>query len=188
MSDTRGPRAAAAIFHATLELLAEHGYDGLTIEAVARAAGVNKTTIYRWWPSKPALVRATVLHARALDISVPDTGSLRGDLVALVEQVIGLLTGPYAEPVVRALAGGSGQPELAELTRELFAERFAREQPVFERARARGELPATTDPKLLVDLVVGAVWVRVLLRREPLPDHFAAEVVDAVLPRPREGW
>ncbi|MFI6006797.1 TetR/AcrR family transcriptional regulator [Streptomyces sp. NPDC051366] len=180
MSDTRGPRAAAAIFDATLELLAERGYDGLTIEAVARTAGVNKTTIYRWWPSKPALVRATVLHARALDISVPDTGSLRGDLVALVEQVIGLLTGPHAEPVVRALAGGSGQPELAELTRELFAERFAREQPVFERARARGELPAT-DPQLLVDLVAGAVWVRVLLRRQPLPDRFAAEVVDAVL-------
>ncbi|MER7465308.1 TetR/AcrR family transcriptional regulator [Streptomyces sp. NPDC097981] len=181
MSVTRGPRAAAAIFDATLELLAERGYDGLTIEAVARAAGVNKTTIYRWWPSKPALVRATVLHARALDISVPDTGSLRGDLVALVEQVIGLLTGPYAEPVVRALAaGGSGQPELAELTRELFADRFAREQPVFERARARGELPAT-DPKLLVDLVAGAVWVRVLLRREPPTQHFAAEVVDAVL-------
>ncbi|MFK0047508.1 TetR/AcrR family transcriptional regulator [Streptomyces sp. NPDC090741] len=174
-----GPRAAA-IFDAARELLAERGHDGLTIEAVARAAGVNKTTIYRWWPSKPALVRATVLHARALDISVPDTGSLRGDLVALVEQVTGLLTGPHAEPVVRALAGASGQPELAELTRELFAGGFAREQPVFERARARGELPAT-DPQLLVDLVAGAVRVRVLLRRQPLPDRFAADVVDAVL-------
>lgn len=180
MSDTRGPRAAPAIFDATLALLAERGYEGLTIEAVARAAGVNKTTIYRWWPSKAALVRATGLHARALDISVPDTGSLRGDLVALVEQVIGLLTGPYAEPVVRALAGGAGGAELADLTRDLFAERFAREQPVFARARARGELPAT-DPKLLVDLVAGAVWVRVLLRREPLPDRFAADIVDAVL-------
>ncbi|WP_435227185.1 TetR/AcrR family transcriptional regulator [Streptomyces sp. Tue6028] len=180
MSDTRGPRAATAIFEATLGLLAERGYDGLTIEAVARQAGVNKTTIYRWWPSKPALLRATVLHARALDIDVPDTGSLRGDLVALVEQVVALLTGPHAEPVVRALAGGSGQPELAELTRDLFADRFAREQPIFERARARGELPAT-DPKLLVDLLAGAVWARVLLRREAVPDGFAVEAVDAVI-------
>ncbi|GAA5032060.1 hypothetical protein GCM10023335_74110 [Streptomyces siamensis] len=121
-----------------------------------------------------------MLHARALDIDVPDTGSLRGDLVALVEQVVALLTGPHAEPVVRALAGGSGQPELAELTRDLFADRFARERPIFERARARGELPAT-DPKLLVDLLAGAVWVRVLLRREAVPDGFAAEAVDAVI-------
>jgi AcrR family transcriptional regulator len=181
----KGPRAAEAIFDTTLRHLAERGYARLTIESVAQDAGVNKTTIYRWWPSKPALLRAALIHARVLDVDVPDTGSLRGDLIALVEQIIGLLTNGRTEPVARALTSGTGLPddELAALTRDFFADRFSREQPVFARARARGELPADADPMLLLDLIAGAVWMRVLLRREPVPPDFARDVVDAVLPR-----
>ncbi|MFF3390401.1 TetR/AcrR family transcriptional regulator [Streptomyces sp. NPDC002669] len=181
----KGPRAAQAIFDTTLRHLAERGYARLTIESVAQDAGVNKTTIYRWWPSKPALLRAALIHARVLDVDIPDTGSLRGDLIALVEQVIGLLTNGRTEPVARALTSGTGLPddELAALTRDFFADRFSREQPVFARAGARGELPADADPMLLLDLIAGAVWMRVLLRREPVPPDFARDVVDAVLPR-----
>ncbi|MYQ80100.1 MULTISPECIES: TetR/AcrR family transcriptional regulator [unclassified Streptomyces] len=180
----KGPRAAEAIFDATLRLLAERGYAGLTIEAVAQEAGVNKTTIYRWWPSKAALLRAALLRARVLDIDVPDTGSLRGDLIALTEQVAALVTGVRTRAVVRALASGTGlaDDELAALARDFFADRFAREQPVFARAAARGELPPGADPKLLLDLIAGAVWVRAALRNEPVPAGFAAAVVDAVLP------
>ncbi|MGW1405875.1 TetR/AcrR family transcriptional regulator [Streptomyces sp. NPDC002403] len=181
----RGPRAAGAIFDTTLRHLAERGYARLTIEAVAQEAGVNKTTIYRWWPSKPALLRAALIHARVLDIDIPDTGSLRGDLVSLTEQITRLLTDGRTEPVARAMTSGTGLPddELALLTRDFFADRFSREQPVFIRAAARGELPAHTDPMLLLDLIAGAVWMRVLLRREPVPPRFARDVVDAVLPR-----
>ncbi|MGW2178649.1 TetR/AcrR family transcriptional regulator [Streptomyces sp. NPDC001732] len=181
----KGPRAAEAIFDTTLRHLAERGYARLTIEAVAQDAGVNKTTIYRWWPSKPALLRAALVHARVLDVDIPDTGSLRGDLTALVEQIIGLLTNGRTEPVARALTSGTGLPddELASLTRDFFADRFSREQPVFTRAAARGELPPDADPMLLLDLIAGAVWMRVLLRREPVPPDFARNVVDAVLPR-----
>ncbi|MFF9348516.1 TetR/AcrR family transcriptional regulator [Streptomyces sp. NPDC014734] len=181
----KGPRAAEAIFDTTLRHLSERGYAGLTIEAVAQDAGVNKTTIYRWWPSKPALLRAALLHARVLDIDIPDTGSLRGDLIALTEQVVGLLTDGRTEPIARAMLSGTGLPddELAALTRDFFADRLSREQPVFVRAAARGELPEHVDPMLLLDLVAGAVWMRVLLRRGPLPTGFARDVVDAVLPR-----
>lgn len=138
----KGPRAAEAIFDATLRLLAERGYAGLTIEAVAQEAGVNKTTIYRWWPSKAPLLHAALVGARVLDIDVPDTGTLRADLIALTEQVIDLVTGARTQPVVRAVASGSGLPddELATLTRDFFADRFSREEPVFTRAVARGEL------------------------------------------------
>ncbi|MFJ1846070.1 MULTISPECIES: TetR/AcrR family transcriptional regulator [unclassified Streptomyces] len=180
----RGPRAAEAIFDTTLRHLAKRGYSRLTIEAVAQDAGVNKTTIYRWWPSKPALLRAAMLHSRVLDVDIPDTGSLRGDLITLTEQVIGLLTGGRTEPIARAMTSGTGLPddELTALTRDFFADRFSREQPVFTRAAARGELPENTDPMLVLDLIAGAVWMRVLLRREPVPPHFAREIVDAVLP------
>ncbi|MEU3222766.1 TetR/AcrR family transcriptional regulator [Streptomyces sp. NPDC006976] len=183
----KGPRAAEAIFDATLRLLAERGYDGLTIEAVALAAGVNKTTIYRWWPSKAALLPAALLRARVLDIEIPDTGSLRGDLIALADQVIDLVTGVRSRAIVRAVASGPGLPGdgLASLARDFFADRFSREQPVFTRAFERGELPPGTDPMLLLDLIAGAVWVRALLRNEPVPPGFAAAVVDAVLPAPR---
>ncbi|MFI6057106.1 TetR/AcrR family transcriptional regulator [Streptomyces sp. NPDC051286] len=181
----KGPRAAEAIFDTTLRHLAERGYARLTMEAVAQDSGVNKTTIYRWWPSKPALLRAAMLHARVLDFDIPDTGSLRGDLIALTEQIVGLLTDGRTEPVARAMTAGTGLPddELAALTRDFFADRFSREQPVFARAIARGELPEDADPMLLMDLIAGAVWMRVLLRREPVPPDFARDAVDAVLPR-----
>ncbi|SED92017.1 transcriptional regulator, TetR family [Streptomyces sp. 2131.1] len=180
----KGPRAAEAIFDATLRLLAERGYAGLTVEAVAQEAGVNKTTIYRWWPSKAPLLRAALLRARVLNIEIPDTGSLRGDLIALAEQVTELATGVRTRAIVRALASGTGLPddELAVLARDFFADRFSREQPVFARAAARGELAPGADPMLLLDLIAGAVWVRAVLRNEPVPPGFAATVVDSVLP------
>ncbi|MFG2623528.1 TetR-like C-terminal domain-containing protein [Streptomyces sp. NPDC048473] len=106
-------------------------------------------------------------------------------LIALTGQIIGLLTDGRTEPVARAMTSGTGLPddELAALTRDFFADRFTREQPVFARADARGELPEDADPMLLLDLIAGAVWMRVMLRREPVPPHFARDVVDAVLPR-----
>ncbi|MEU5825290.1 TetR/AcrR family transcriptional regulator [Streptomyces sp. NPDC047803] len=180
----KGPRAAEAIFDATLRLLAERGYAGLTVEAVAQEAGVNKTTIYRWWPSKAPLLRDALLRARVLDIEIPDTGSLRGDLIALAEQVTELATGVRTRAIVRALASGTGLPddELAVLARDFFADRFSREQPVFARAAARGEPAPGADPMLLLDLIAGAVWVRAVLRNEPVPPGFAATVIDSVLP------
>ncbi|MFD0467130.1 TetR/AcrR family transcriptional regulator [Nonomuraea thailandensis] len=79
------PRKQQEIFDATLRLVAERGYDGLTVEGVAERSGVNKTTIYRWWPSKAALLGAALVESDVLGFDSPDTGSLRGDLVALVE-------------------------------------------------------------------------------------------------------
>ncbi|MGW6915895.1 TetR/AcrR family transcriptional regulator [Kitasatospora sp. NPDC054939] len=176
------PRKARAIFDATLDLLAEQGYDGLTVEGVAQRAGVNKTTLYRYWPSKGALVSAALTGARRLELAVPDTGSLRGDLEALVRQVVGLLTAPpTAELAVPVFGAVTRSPELADSVRDFFADRLAREQVVLDRAVTRGELPAGTDPALLMDLLAGAVWVRAVLRRTPLEPDFPRRAVTAVL-------
>ncbi|WP_106402135.1 TetR/AcrR family transcriptional regulator [Actinocorallia populi] len=177
-----GPRRAAAIFQATLELLAEHGYERLTVEGVAERAGVNKTTIYRWWPSKAALLGAALTHGAPLDLAAPDTGSLRGDLTELVRVLVRLLTTPPASGVaVAAFGAAAGNPELAEYTRGFFADRLARERPVFERAVARGELSPDADPMLLTDLLAGAVWVRAVFRGLPVADDFPEHAVTAVL-------
>lgn len=164
-----------------MELLIERGYQRLTVEAVAQRAGVNKTTIYRWWPSKGPLLRAALLRSQVLDVDIPDTGSLRGDLIALAGQMARLVGGERTGPVARAMLSGGGQDELAFFTRDFFADRLERERPLFARAVARGELSADTDPALLVDLIAGAVWMRILLRQLPAEEEFVESVVDAVL-------
>ncbi|MEV6279963.1 TetR/AcrR family transcriptional regulator [Nocardia sp. NPDC051832] len=177
-----GPRKAQEIFDATLELLAEHGYDGLTIEAVARRAEVNKTTIYRWWSSKDQLIVSALIDSRALEFDVPDTGSLRGDLQSLAAQIARLLTvSPSAQIASLALSADPRRPELATLFRAFFADRMAREEPIFERARARGELEPGTDPSMVMDLLAGAVWFRVLLRSGSASPDYLAEIVEMVL-------
>ncbi|WP_433420708.1 TetR/AcrR family transcriptional regulator [Microtetraspora malaysiensis] len=176
------PRKKDDILNATLELLAEKGYEGLTVEGVAERSGVNKTTIYRWWPSKAALLGSALIEGRALDLESPDTGSLGGDLRALTEEMARLLTAPPAcDIAVAALGAAVGNPELAEATRAFFADRYAREAPIFERARARGEIAEDIDPMLIVDLLAGAVWLRVAFRGLPLDKSFTGEAVRAVL-------
>ncbi|WP_432147062.1 TetR/AcrR family transcriptional regulator [Streptomyces sp. bgisy084] len=177
-----GPRKAQEIFDATLDLLAEKGYEGLTIEGVAQRSGVNKTTIYRWWPSKGALLGAALIGARQLDFTAPDTGSLTGDLEALLHTVVTLLTTrPASDIAVSVLGAATQSPELAVHVRDFFADRMRLEQPVFDRAVARGELAADTDATLLMDLLAGAAWVRVVLRQLPLEQGFVSRTVAIVL-------
>ncbi|WP_329154436.1 TetR/AcrR family transcriptional regulator [Streptomyces sp. NBC_01456] len=176
------PRKAQEIFDATLDLLAEKGYEGLTIEGVAQRSGVNKTTIYRWWPSKGALLGAALIGARRLDLAPPDTGSLQRDLESLLHTITTLLTTPPASGIaVSVLGAATHSAELAAHVKDFFADRMAREQPVFTRAVARGELAADSDPMLLVDLLAGAAWVRVVLRQLPLEKDFVTRTVRIVL-------
>ncbi|TWP36191.1 TetR/AcrR family transcriptional regulator [Leekyejoonella antrihumi] len=176
------PRKVHEIFAATLELLREQGYAGLTIEGVAARSGVNKTTIYRWWPGKGALLGEALLGARDLDLRPPDTGSLRGDLEELMHTICVLLaTPPAAEIAISTLGAVTHSRDLAGYAHDFFADRLARERAVFDRAVRRGELDPSVDPMLLVDLLVGAAWVRVVFRGLPVDDRFAQEAVATVL-------
>ena len=149
---------------------------------MAERSGVNKTTIYRWWASKAELLGATLTQGARLDLDVPDTGNLRGDLEALVRAVVGLLTArPVADVAVATLGAVPGSPEPAAQARVFFADRLARERAIFDRAVVRGELPPGADPLLLMDLLAGAVWVRVAFRGLPVEDDFAGRAVDVVL-------
>lgn len=180
MTAPRGPRKAQEIFAATLALLAEHGYDGLTIEAAAAKSGVNKTTIYRWWPSKDALLAAALTESRALELDVPDTGALRDDLRALVTQIMRLLTTPPVSHVAAA-AMSTHRPELSAVIRAFFADRMAQERPIFTRATTRGELRPDADPVAIMDLLGGALWFRIHLRGAPADDGYLDDIVNLVL-------
>ncbi|RFU36498.1 TetR/AcrR family transcriptional regulator [Actinomadura logoneensis] len=103
-----GPRRRREIFDAALRDLAALGFDRMTIEGVAERAGVNKTTIYRWWPSKAALLGAALVDAPLLDLPMPDTGTLRGDLTALVDGLIRLVAGGTATGASEDETDGEG--------------------------------------------------------------------------------
>jgi AcrR family transcriptional regulator len=176
------PRKQQQIFDTTLAMLAEKGYDRLTIEGVAERSGVNKTTVYRWWPSKAALVAEALVEARALEFPAPDTGSFEGDLTDLATGIAELLTTPRSGDIaIAALAASAGHPELAVSVRGFFADRLARERPIFERAVARGELATDTDPMTIVDLIAGAIWLRVVFRGLPADSAFVSDIVRTVL-------
>ncbi|MEV0365115.1 TetR/AcrR family transcriptional regulator [Nocardia fusca] len=179
---TARPRRAEAIFAATLELLATAGYEGLTMEAVALRAGVNKTTLYRWWKSKDEVLAAALTESDLLTFPVPDTGSLRGDLIETARSIHCLLTDAATAPIAAAvLAASPGRPSLAAVGRMFFADRAAREHPLFRRAVVRGELDDRTDPRLVMDMLAGAIWFRVFLRAEPVEAADIDKAVDIVL-------
>lgn len=177
----RPARAESRILEATLTELAANGFAGLTVEGIAAAACVGRATIYRHWPCRADLVIDAVrsIPGRA---GPPDTGSLRDDLVA---QVTGLATALSSTPfgtILPALIDAAGRdPELAQLHRVLIDERRADARALLDRAVERGELDPDVDRDALLDLVVGPVFYRHLLRRAATTPAEVEAIVDHVL-------
>lgn len=179
---SRRPRRAEQIYRSAIALVVERGYDGLTMEAVASRSGVNKTTLYRWWPSKDALLAAALTESEALSLTVPDTGSLFGDLRALAGRIAELLTDPGTARIASALlAAGADRPGLAAASRAFFGDRLEREHPALERASERGESVPAVGLRTIMDLIAGAIWFRVLVRDEAPTGADLDEIVRVVL-------
>ncbi|SED30856.1 DNA-binding transcriptional regulator, AcrR family [Streptomyces misionensis] len=192
MHDTREPRphtgrrrneaARRAILDAALGLLADADGAPVTVETIARAAGVGRQTLYRWWPSKGAVLLDALLDRAAQDVPAPDTGSLRDDLRALVTATFDAAQRPPSGPALRTLVReAAGDPRLAELLRTFTESRRAAVRAVLERGRERGELPAGQDVDLLVDQFYGLFWYRFLLGHAPLDRPTALRLTDALL-------
>jgi AcrR family transcriptional regulator len=180
----RSERSHKAIIAATQELLVELGYRKLTIEAVAARAGVGKQTIYRWWPSRAALVlEAYLAGSDAVSLPPPDGGSTREDVRALIGWLAAVLAAPTGGRVVAGLVGDlQHDPELAEgFRRDVVPARRQAMVAALERGRLRGEIRADADLALAVDTLHGAVFYRLLLSGEPLDAEFAERVADQVL-------
>jgi AcrR family transcriptional regulator len=178
----RDPRRDEAIREAVLALLADVGYERTSVDAIAAAAGVSKPTIYRRWPGKHALVADAIRCHPHMRAAAPDTGSLRGDLLAAVRQSADQQI--ESAPLVAGLSARTRESdELAGLVREHAVETVRRRfRTLLERAAERGELPAAAAVSpLFVDLAPALIHSRVLLSVEPVDDAFAAELVDRVL-------
>jgi AcrR family transcriptional regulator len=169
----RSDRAQAAILAAAWELFTARGLRELTIEAIAGRAGVGKTTIYRWWPSKAAVVLDALHEHFDATIGFPDTGSAREDLRRQLRSVIALLNTASGEAYLALIAESQHDTQLARaLAARYLAARRAAAAEVIERGIARGELRHDLDPGAVIDLLYGAVYYRVLVSHDPpTPDY-----------------
>ncbi|MBM7790308.1 TetR/AcrR family transcriptional regulator [Tenggerimyces flavus] len=166
---------------ATIAALIEHGLDGLVVENIAATAGVNKTTIYRRWGTREALVADALVANSGEKIEVPDTGSVRADLVGIARQVRDAIIAPASRALMSALAGGRHHPELQDIGHRFWAGRFAAVRPVIDRAIDRGELPADVNHDAVLSHVLGPIWFRVFGPGHDVDDTFVESCVDLVL-------
>jgi AcrR family transcriptional regulator len=168
------------VLEATVAELAASGYGRLTVEGVAVRAGVNKTTLYRRWGSREALIVDAVEAFAAAQAEVPDTGSLDWDLRGWAHSIRATLTGPVSGALVRAVFGGAGDSRpVHDLRRRYWLTRVALVLPVVTRAIERGELPAGTDTEEVIKHVGAPLYYRMLVLDEPVTDE-AADLAAAV--------
>ncbi|TXS29476.1 TetR/AcrR family transcriptional regulator [Streptomyces sp. ms191] len=199
MSDTKAPdasrrseRSRRAIYDAALALVTESGYSRTTIEGIAARAGVGKQTIYRWWPSKSAVLLDAFLDlaARAnealggdAESEIPDTGDLAADLGFVLRATVDELNDPTFDGPSRALAAeGLVDPELG----ARFVERLLEPQLQYyvrriEAAQAAGDVDPAVDPRIALELLVGPLNHRWQHRTLPLTHAYADTLVDYVL-------
>ncbi|SDS64730.1 TetR/AcrR family transcriptional regulator [Jiangella sp. DSM 45060] len=159
----RDPEADRRIREAAAGLLLERGVDGMTVDAVAERAGVGKATLYRRWASKDDLALAAAETLFELEVRVPDTGSLHGDLAEIYTDILTLAGSDDGLAFFRlAVKEAARDPRVAELYRASLATRLAGSSAVFDRAIARGELPPDVDRQLVFDWFTGMIVLRIL--------------------------
>jgi AcrR family transcriptional regulator len=160
------------VLEAAAAELGRVGYAALRIDDVAARSGVNKTTIYRRWPSKSALVTATLEHTTEAPTDF-DTGSLLGDMQATLRDLRARIISKHQRGVVQVLLGERAHPEVAALVQSMRDRHDQVRRTMFERAIVRGELPEQADPSLLSELMCAPVIRRIV--------HLNLEADDAFL-------
>lgn len=177
------PEREKAILGATLELLAETGYEALRLDAVASRAKASKATLYRHWPGKAELVVAAVKCYEQDDLTEEvDTGSLRGDVLATLTAMRDLMSGEMGQIVAGLVAPVQKDPELARVVQtSMLEDKQQVTRRMLDRAIARGELPADTDPTVFPEVAPAILFMRIFLNAESIDDAFLIHVTDDIL-------
>ncbi|MFJ7246278.1 TetR/AcrR family transcriptional regulator [Kitasatospora sp. NPDC098652] len=179
----RNEAAHRAILDAALHLLAESDGTPVTIDAIARAAGVGKQTVYRWWPSKGAVLLDALTDRADQDVTDhPDTGALRTDLRAFIGTTFDAAQQSTTASALRTLVREAARdPHLAELMQAFTATRRDALHELLARGRERGELADHADLDLIVDQIYGVFWYRFLLGHGPLDPTVAERLADTLV-------
>jgi AcrR family transcriptional regulator len=177
----RDPRRDLAIIDATIEVLVRDGYDRLSMEGVAAAAGVGKTTVYRRWGSKAELVIDAMATLKTAVDSI-DTGTLEGDVELLIAAACSPRSQRLQQVMVSICSALPREPDLLEAFRTRFTEpRIALIADMLERARSRGELGPEVDVAMAASLVPSLMLQRALMTGKPAGRYYAEQVVGSVL-------
>ena len=178
----RDPSRDGVIRAAILRLLAEVGYGALTMDAVASEAGVGKATIYRRWRTKQDLVVDTISDLNRAEATAPDTGSLEGDLRAMLHGFVAVITGPTGAATLSLLSTVPHHPALAEAFRSgpiaVWQQAF---REIFARAEERGEVPSGVADSVIGETTSALLVQRWLLTGRPIDEAYADEVIDTVV-------
>jgi AcrR family transcriptional regulator len=179
----RSEESRQSILRSTLKLLKqEGGFPELSIEAIAADANVGKTTVYRWWPTKAALVADAFSTSAEKELRFPNTGSLQRDMNLQMRGLIRIFRSQRGKLVAALLAGGQSDPELIEAYRDQFLwPRRRQAYQTLQRGVDRGELPAGCDFDLILDSLYGPILMRFLIRHIKLDESFADEICQLVL-------
>lgn len=184
----RGPKVRGAVLSATLSELTQTGYAALTVENIARRAGVHKTTVYRRWSDRENLVADAVTELAGTRVPFPDSDDISADLRSLARSLVRFLASPLGQAVTAVMLSDAGRiPEVASAQRRRFEDRYRQAEPVVARAIARGELPPGTDPAEVVRAVLAPIYLRVLVTSEPISQSTADAAADAALAAARAG-
>lgn len=171
-----------AILTAAAKQLADRGLSGLSIEEIARDAGVNKTSVYRRWPTKVDLVLATFDAMRPTDAAqLAPSGNLREDLLCLLQRKVALISAPGGRTFALSLLALGTEEGAAPFVARLVKEQHKSSEALFRDATKRGELPDGTVPRFLSELLLSPVVQRAVVAGERVDSRYLARLVDHVL-------
>jgi AcrR family transcriptional regulator len=194
--DPRVARTRATVLGAAIDLLAERGYSGFSVEGVVERTGIAKTTLYRHWPARDDLLAAAIarldgagLDGSGLDSagpdgagSLPDTGSVRQDLLDLqARRVRAARTTQWERCMPALVEAAAHHPELAEVIARLAGQILAQIETLLERGVERGELRDGLDPQLAASVLIGPIVFRRLLLHEAPTLQRVADVIDLLM-------
>jgi AcrR family transcriptional regulator len=186
----RDPEAEPRIRRYAVQLLLERGFDGMTVDDVAEAAGVGKATIYRRWASKELLANDAMADLFDLEIPDADTGSIAGDLLEVYRTALAFANSERGLALIRlAVAEANRDQRSAQIYRDVLDRRIELTEAALDRARARGEqIRSTADSVLMVEWMAGVFVVRALTGRPMPPPEDAERLADVTLRAILDGW
>ena len=177
----RSARVRAAVLEAVIAALAETELEDVTMAEIARRAGVHQSSIQRRWGTVNSVLLDALLDYSEDLIPVPDTGTLRGDLIELSRFLVDYLSTPQGMALTRAMATVQDDASLAHDRAQFWRSRRRAVGAVFERATERGELATGADTDSALELLAARVHFRCLLTREPNDDHSVEQTIDFIL-------
>jgi AcrR family transcriptional regulator len=182
LSQQRGDKFVRLVLEATLKRLANVGYERLSVPDIAESAAVNKTSIYRRWPSKVELVRDALASAMTHANEPPNTGSLRGDLIELAKIVATFMLSPVGKSIIQIMLSAGADPELRAMARSAYGQsNSSGPWLVLKRAIERGELRADVEPSRVLFTLAGAIMHRVLVEQNDVTDAVLGQIIDVVI-------